>query len=542
MSYRTNFDKSKNYIEVLFHGNQPVAPEELNCLQEILSEMVRDSVKCITGNRRIYTTDYGEGWLVQPGTYGNTVVVSRGWALFEGYPALLQNDYIVEITEAEDDRTDYVVVDIYTEEIDASDDPDMVIEELGRQTSTRKKLNFDILYFEGSISEPPESHAYITVAKIKRKAGATYIDKDDITMEVPLWMPMESEWVSQPSGITLVDTLYYKDLRTNTGVSSIALHGFCMPKFKFTTDGVHLSGIKKTEFKLIPIIADTERCDLAINAENFSYKDASGNDKNDVIIPNAMIGVKYKVIGRQIANNGAESDWIDEDVYVTISETIGTPANVAGTPTEFGVEFSWDAVEGAVGYEYVFTHAATTDLANPDFSGDTIHFTDGTSVKVPCKNGEVIKFKVRAVGKSGMVGEPAEVVQVMSEVFVAPVFRDTYNWTMYSDGLQDGETQFDKLVLPYPIIPTFLRCFVQAHGDTPGADIYAYVKWGSGSDEKIEIKITDNTEVYTEVSEDGRVVVPPNTDFEMGLRNDTGGAVTGIFNINAQFGFNSSAE
>lgn len=187
---RFTFDESDLYLHMLKMQGVPVLDDEFNLMQEIL----------FTAIRRITLATFGEGSIDNGfkivGTSasnnftikgGNGTIDGAGRIFVNGYPVLLQSDttYSAQpisqaaLTTPGGARTDQVYLDAWLDEIDSTDDADILDPSLGSETSRRLKLFWAVKVVEGSTMPASFTdgtnirHNTMLLAKINRTATAT---------------------------------------------------------------------------------------------------------------------------------------------------------------------------------------------------------------------------------------------------------------------------------------------------------------------------------------------------------------------------------
>lgn len=183
---RDSFDESLLIQKKIFQKNRYVMDDELNVLQDILNIRLRRVL-----SELVEQTDgrFGSGFTVLGDANPNTVVVHRGACAIHvdtHHTPLLWFDANQTVdgwtTPSGSDRTDYLYLDIYEDEIDSTEDPNLINPARGEETTRDLRLVWTFEKSEGSTpGSPPTDHTYISIARIERSDGVAVIQTSDIT-------------------------------------------------------------------------------------------------------------------------------------------------------------------------------------------------------------------------------------------------------------------------------------------------------------------------------------------------------------------------
>ena len=134
---------------------------------------------------------FGEGFKVveNSGVNDNVVRIKGGICAVhtetgKAIPLRLSSDTTVGgwTTPSGGDRIDYLYLDVWFEEVDSLDDPNLINPAVGEESAVDYRLFWQFVKSEGSSpGTPPTGHTYITLAQIARQNGDSAIVADDIT-------------------------------------------------------------------------------------------------------------------------------------------------------------------------------------------------------------------------------------------------------------------------------------------------------------------------------------------------------------------------
>ena len=95
-------------------------------------------------------------------------------------------DFDTFTTPSGSDRTDYLYLDIYFDEIDSTEDTGLINPARGQESAIDYRLKWSFAKSEGAApGTPPAGHTYLSIAKIERQDGDATIVTADITNLLP---------------------------------------------------------------------------------------------------------------------------------------------------------------------------------------------------------------------------------------------------------------------------------------------------------------------------------------------------------------------
>jgi len=185
---RDHFLESRGVLKKIFQKNIPLLDADLNEQIDIVNTRQMRFLSAMTeqGHRR-----FGEGFNVIPDTpAGNTCVVKAGFIAVE-----IDTDLSVLIRLATDtdvtgwttpsgNRTDYLYVDVSFDEIDSTEDSNLINPSADCETAIDYRMSWQFVKSQGGTTSPPSGHVYVALAQIQRGSGDSQITSDDITMLV----------------------------------------------------------------------------------------------------------------------------------------------------------------------------------------------------------------------------------------------------------------------------------------------------------------------------------------------------------------------
>jgi len=137
---RDTYDRSKRQSKIVFQEKKPLLNYELNLVQDILNEKSIDISNYGLGDNYV-----GEGFTVYPSTMNNEIFIKKGIFYHKGYPIELTEDVRINtLSTPPSDRTDLVYAEWYVDEIDGTDDPDIVDSNLGFETTVQERIIIEI--------------------------------------------------------------------------------------------------------------------------------------------------------------------------------------------------------------------------------------------------------------------------------------------------------------------------------------------------------------------------------------------------------------
>lgn len=183
-----SFNYNKRYAKVKFQYRRHLMDNELDELQDIANAQIGDNME------QLYSTEgvtYGLEVQENTGDTANKVKVLTGFVLKYnvdnqyGFLVLrIAEQVVTGFTTPGALRTDTLYLDVYKEEIDSTEDANIINPYETVETSRREKLVADFAINEGASGPPavvPSGHAYIELARITRGAGDANINTADIS-------------------------------------------------------------------------------------------------------------------------------------------------------------------------------------------------------------------------------------------------------------------------------------------------------------------------------------------------------------------------
>lgn len=193
---RNQFNESKNVTKKIFQSGHRLLDSDVNEQVDINLRQFRRLLSCIGNHTSIR---FGDGFNVIGDGSTLEVTIKAGFGIFQigtkiGALIQLDADYTLSgFTAWASNRTDYIYVDIWEEEIDASEDPNIVNPDYGSETCVDQRINFTFNISEGSApGSPPANHTYITLATVTKTSGST-IAQGDITMVMEKYLVLEDD-------------------------------------------------------------------------------------------------------------------------------------------------------------------------------------------------------------------------------------------------------------------------------------------------------------------------------------------------------------
>jgi len=165
---RDTFIPSRGYQELIFSQQRPLLDAELNEQQGIYRRRVELVEKTGIGNGAI-----GDGFLALTSGAANSLLIYQGTYYNDGRELTLFNNVLITgLTTPLLDRTDLVYIDYYDEEIDGTQDPNIIDPIIGAETAVRKKTTITVKVAEGTaVPLPASGHVHIHIATLNRLGG-----------------------------------------------------------------------------------------------------------------------------------------------------------------------------------------------------------------------------------------------------------------------------------------------------------------------------------------------------------------------------------
>lgn len=184
---RRTFNSNKRYQTLVFAENTRPADFEMVELQDIQNDERRGMMRSL-----ITTGAIGTGFTVVGTALSNAVQVLTGTYANDGERLLLPDIqhplvggifvFNMPIATPVTDRTDLVYLEIWTEAVSATQDPDIEDPLLG-PSATRERTVYQFRVAQGSLSIPalPSGHVGRGLASIIRRGGDPLIQAEDVT-------------------------------------------------------------------------------------------------------------------------------------------------------------------------------------------------------------------------------------------------------------------------------------------------------------------------------------------------------------------------
>lgn len=167
---RFSYDEADRYFLMLKEQGKAVLDDEFNLMQEIQLNLLRRFIQDSFGDGaagdsfKIVGTGASNDFTI---TGGDGTIEGAGRAYVSGYMVPLLSDVAYSaqevagaaLTTPPGARTDEVYLDVYLDEIDSVDDPDIVDPVIGAPTSRRWKLFWQVKVAEGSVTPLPFNDA-----------------------------------------------------------------------------------------------------------------------------------------------------------------------------------------------------------------------------------------------------------------------------------------------------------------------------------------------------------------------------------------------
>ena len=338
---RDQFDEDLLVEKKYFQQNKYLLDDEANVIQDIPRYRLKRLLSYLveSGDAR-----FGVGFSVVDHADANKVTVKAGACaahLTDTKAAvrcdLIWQDADVNIdgwtTPSGSDRTDYLYLDIYEDEIDPTEDPNLINPSRGEETTRDLRLIWSVQKSQGSApGTPPAGHTYVTIAQIARYNGVAQIQPADITNLLPdhfAYLRQDGSKdlegnLTVASGVTIdgtdvSETLLRDGSRSLTGNlavdSAITIDGVDISAFKLAYDSLvtEYNGIRDNYREVLFIMVNKAAHDTA-GAVSGSYLFTETNAVAQLKayipyykIPNAKkIRFKFKVFSSAGGNGTVE--------------------------------------------------------------------------------------------------------------------------------------------------------------------------------------------------------------------------------------------
>lgn len=185
---RDTYNEAKHYDKVILQKNKPWVDADFNESQDIIRQKLRRAIMAAIGEGSKDT-----GFKIVGTSANNDFDIKLGEFFAKGYIALKTADetYLVQednssptaLTTPGGARTDKVYLHIFEDEIDGTEDPNIIDPTLGSEHSRRTRLRFAVKVAEGgSVPADDATNWYALLATLERTAQAA-IDPGMVTDE-----------------------------------------------------------------------------------------------------------------------------------------------------------------------------------------------------------------------------------------------------------------------------------------------------------------------------------------------------------------------
>lgn len=187
---RDQFDEDSLVVKKIFQQGKYLLDDEVNVIQDNASYYLKRLLSYMVEG---VNTRFGNGFKVEDHADVNKVTVLAGGCAVHltDTKSTKRCDLIWSAsnivvsgftTPSGSNRTDYVYLDIYEDEIDATEDANLVNPARGEETTRDLRLVWSIQKSQGSApGTPTAGHTYVTIATIARYNGVAQIQPVDIT-------------------------------------------------------------------------------------------------------------------------------------------------------------------------------------------------------------------------------------------------------------------------------------------------------------------------------------------------------------------------
>lgn len=184
---RDTFGEDKLVVKKIFQDQTPGVDADFNEQGDINRYALMRALSSMVGyaDKR-----FGDGFKVIQKGENNTVTIKAGLCAVHIADKLAINlrlatdtDFDTFTTPSGSDRTDYLYLDIYFEEIDSTEDPNLTLPSRGQESAIDYRLKWSFEKSEGSTPDdpPPAGHTFVSIAQIERQDSDPTIVTADIT-------------------------------------------------------------------------------------------------------------------------------------------------------------------------------------------------------------------------------------------------------------------------------------------------------------------------------------------------------------------------
>lgn len=197
---RDQFDEDKAVVKKILQKQVHLTDADLNEQFDVELNRDRRTLSCLCGHE---SKRFGDGFKVVGTGASLAVTIKAGFAAFlvdTELAALLRlaEDYTLSgFTTWTVSRTDYIYIDITEEEVDASDDPNIVNPDIGEETCRDIRLSYTFNISEGAApGTPPANHTYISIATVTKTTGSN-IEAGDVSVLVDEFTTLSDDSVTK---------------------------------------------------------------------------------------------------------------------------------------------------------------------------------------------------------------------------------------------------------------------------------------------------------------------------------------------------------
>jgi len=181
---KTTFNRNNPYVRLLYSQLRPLMDAELD-EQQLIIQMLREYLASAT----VGSGPLGDSFQIVPTGVANTLDVLPGFGYDRGvFVRKLDRVNITGLTTPIGNRTDYVYMEWWYEEVDAIADPNIIVPPLAIETATRQALRVEFHVSEGvPIAVSPLGHNRVRIGSLNRLAGNSMITAGMIVDERTNW-------------------------------------------------------------------------------------------------------------------------------------------------------------------------------------------------------------------------------------------------------------------------------------------------------------------------------------------------------------------
>lgn len=419
---RNSYDTTKKYQKINFQAGMAVADSDLNELQDIVRNNLKNSIYALYGNTAIKgTTYYGFEIIESAVDTTNNILIKAGEFIIGGQYLNLASDmeytgqtesFTSLTTPSGADRTDTIYLDIWESEYGIGDDSELAFysDSASVELSKRQKLHWVVNVITGTTSAPSDTstHTYAKLCEVARVDGNDNITTAMITSK--LW---ELDAPIAPANLAL--TTGFMDDYFYNSVENIHAHAPLDSRLSFIDvnfdDATDASGIYGYEVILYALdnSGDPNYNTMQFKTVTTDFDNVTDNSKSAPLsrtqFINLTAGVRYGVKARAIDNANPRNTGPFGTSAVTIAgigtaattDQLAAPASVTTGITATGLRLEWDAVGNAVGYSLYGKIGAAPGTAVTYL----IQSSPSLSGFIPAEPGDTVYYAIQAYDKAG---------------------------------------------------------------------------------------------------------------------------------------------